>query len=331
MITKIYAFNAERNIHLSARYNFKPGHPAVNFQAAASLINFKGENENSAPDITKETNETAKPFVAETKNMPYDVAAVYFSAQDMLQNLSYISKDITQTNLRAQETANEVKIKAGIACSSYKGKIPEKIVCKNNNGSEDVMFFTNGILNAYRKNERRTKEKTTVDKILTFDDGKLSSYKEGITISNGNNGSARQDVKILKSLEYNGIGTIYKEGYKSTAGNAPETKRIVWLILGKPWYFEEETSEKYKEKPGIAKRRLEFSNNERTTYSYQEYVRTFDDVKMVKRGLYVEENIPYRYCEDESFVQSSYQKFNSYENKRCFCLVNGKWQLQTHS
>ncbi len=319
MITKIHAFNAERNFHPLKPQGPGPACPSLN-KELTKQISFMGNNEH----ITTESTAANK----NTQNLPSDVALAYASAQNMLQNISNTAKDAVQTGIEAQCAAREAKEKVKALFAAHKGKVPAQVSIENEDGSEDIAFFTNGALSTYRKNVRKFGEKTQIDKLLVFNNGKLISYKEGITTSN-NKGSARKDIIIEKSLEYNKISTIYKEGFKSIAGSPIQTKKIMCLIFGKPWYLEEGITEKRKEKPGEIKRRLEFSNKEKTTYSYQENIKIYDDTRISKKALYVENDAPYRYSEEERFSKSAFNMFNLYGNKKLLTLVDGKWHIET--
>ncbi len=331
MITKIYAFDAKRNVCPFGRHNSKPEYSVPQRHFTQNIqINFKGEpaQKPACGPADKNAIETAqkaniKP-APDIHKLPYDVALAYESARDMLQNISETTKEAMQTGIEAQKTLKEARGKVKTAASSYKGKIPAKISLPNEDGSEDVLFFTNGILSAYRKNEKKEGEKTYIDKILVLNNGKLVSYKEGV-VTSPNKGSARRDVEMAKSLEYSGISVIYNEGFKNFLGHPVETKKTMHLVFGKPWYLEEGITKKLKEKPETIKRRLEFSNKEKTTYSYQENIETFDGIKFIKKALYVEDSVPYRYCEDESFTKSSFDAFSPYEAKKLLCFINGAW------
>lgn len=323
MITRIYACNAGK---IAPYFRPKNNSAAASFKGKEDTSGIR-QNKNECTGSPAQTATIKQAENFDSASLPEDVKTIYLSAQDMLQNLAATNKSIKRACIEAQFEARKAQKKAKETSALYKGKIPAKVAVQNNDGSEDIMFFKNGTLTAYRKGEKRTGEKTQIDKLFVFENGKFSAYKEGI-ITIPNKGSAKQDIEISKSLEFSGISTFYKENYKSIAGKAPETDKFVYLVLGKPWFFEEGITEKYKERQGHIKRRIEFSNEEKTTYSYQEETTIGSSVKSIAKGLYVENSIPYRYCEDE-FFQTNSLSFNSYQYKKIFTLTDGKWHTST--
>ena len=161
MIIRIYACNAGK----IAPY-FRPNNSAAaSFKGKEDVFNIR-RNENRYTESPAQTTTTKPTANFDSASLPEDVKTIYLCAQDMLQNLATTNKSIKRACIEAQFEARKAQKKAKETSALYKGKIPAKVAVQNNDDSEDIMFFKNGTLTAYRKGEKRTGEKTQIDKLF---------------------------------------------------------------------------------------------------------------------------------------------------------------------
>ena len=323
MITKIYAFDAGKFAPL-----FRPNNNAKNSARINTFHNISFKSNASQSNEPKKTCDAPKSPI---ETMPHIITSAYMSAKDMLERLPNFTKRALKTNTEAQNSAAKIKNKAEHEFLYHRIEYgtPKnasiKIESINEDGTKDIIHFKKGVLGSYYLGTTRRNGKVYTDKVFAFENGNLKEYMENLITAPENEG---KDVKFSKSIEYEGISAVYKEGCEKSAEGVEKTDTLACLILGKPWYFEEGITEDKKERVKRISKRVEFSNEEKTTYSYLEDSIFSADTKFSKQSLYVENSIPYRYCEEEKFLPNNLG-FNSYSFRRIFYFSEGRWRFDT--
>ena len=298
MITKIYAFDAGKFAPL-----FRPNNNAKNSARINTFHNISFKSNASQSNEPKKTCDAPKSPI---ETMPHIITSAYMSAKDMLERLPNFTKRALKTNTEAQNSAAKIKNKAEHEFLYHRIEYgtPKnasiKIESINEDGTKDIIHFKKGVLGSYYLGTTRRNGKVYTDKVFVFENGNLKEYMENLITAPENEKSAERVEK---------------------------TDTLACLILGKPWYFEEGITEDKKERVKRISKRVEFSNEEKTTYSYLEDSIFSADTKFSKQSLYVENSIPYRYCEEEKFLPNNLG-FNSYSFRRIFYFSEGRWRFE---